>query len=60
MSDNIKIENPTPELNDETLDAVTGGVKRTAGQPRSNYCSTFGKNVTPDDDGCCPDCGKRL
>ena len=26
MSDTIKIENPTPELPDETLDAVTGGV----------------------------------
>ena len=60
MSENKKIENAIPEVKDDELDAVTGGVKRTAGQPRSNYCSTCSKNVTPDDDGCCPNCGKRL
>lgn len=60
MSENKKIENPSSELNDEALDQASGGVKRMAGQPRSNYCSTCGKNVTPDDDSCCPNCGKRL
>ena len=51
---------PNDKLEEEELDAVTGGVKRTRGIPRFNYCSTCGKEVTPDDDGCCPNCGKQL
>ena len=60
MSDNTKIENPSSELPDEALGAVNGGIKRVRGLERSTYCSRCGKDVTPDDDGCCPNCGKQL
>lgn len=55
-----KNANQAPEISDEALDMVSGGIKRQNGMVRSTYCSTCGKNVTPDDYGCCPDCGKQL
>lgn len=60
MSENKKAVSTPSELKDEELDKVSGGIKRRAGQARSTWCSACGKDVTPDGDGCCPDCGKKL
>lgn len=63
MSDQTKIENPSPELNDEALDSVNGGVHATGGISRKPYCKTCGKDVTPEyrgDGGYCPYCGNRV
>lgn len=61
MNENKK-NNPEAELNDEALDKISGGGMRrvTDHTPRSVYCSDCGKDVTPDDYGCCPNCGKQL
>lgn len=60
MSENKK-NVPEAELNDEALDKISGGMRRmTDHTPRSIYCSVCCVDVTPDKDGCCPNCGKQL
>ena len=51
-------EKKTNELNDETLDAVNGGVKRE--KENICYCINCGKDVEMDSNGCCRICGQKL
>ena len=55
--------NQVPEIGDEKLDNVNGGVKAKTTGARSTWCSTCGKNVNPEqrrDGDYCPECRNRL
>lgn len=57
MSENKKIENPVPEVKDEELDAVVGGVNR----PKKEYPCKGGCGKMLSSSGqYCDSCLKRL
>ena len=58
-----KKKDQVPEIGDEELDNVNGGVKAKTTRARSTWCRTCGKNVNPEqrsNGDYCPGCGKRL